>query len=58
VSWLYFVNTLGAGLGAIAGAVVLFAAFGLAGTARVAAALNVLSSLAILSLSLRRRVAP
>jgi len=58
VSWLYFVNTLGAGLGAMAGAVVLFSAFGLAGTARMASGLNVLSALAILSLSLRRRAKP
>jgi len=55
VSWLYFVNTLGAGLGSIAGAVVFFAAYGLAGTARIAATLNLSSALAILSLALLRR---
>jgi len=55
VSWLYFVNTLGAGLGAFAAAVVFFSAFGLSGTVRLAAVLNVFSALSILSLCLLRR---
>ena len=58
VSWLYFVNTLGAGLGAFAAAVVFFSAFGLSGTVRLAATLNVISALSILSLCLLRRKQP
>jgi predicted membrane-bound spermidine synthase len=58
VSWLYFVNTLGGALGAFAAAVVFFSAFGLSGTVRLAAALNVVSALSILSLCLLRRKQP
>lgn len=58
VSWLYFVNTLGAGLGAFAGAIVLFGALGLAATARFVAALNLISAVSILLLLLVRRPRP
>ncbi|HVZ65415.1 MAG TPA: hypothetical protein VG936_12650 [Lacunisphaera sp.] len=58
VSWLYFVNTLGAGLGAMAGALVFFSALGLTGTVRLAASINVASAFAILALSLWRSRRP
>lgn len=58
ISWLYFVNTFGAALGAFAASVGLLAAFGLSGTVRLAASCNVVSALAVLCLGIRGKRAP
>jgi predicted membrane-bound spermidine synthase len=58
VSWLYFANTLGAGLGAVLAAAVFFSALGLTGTAAVASSLNAVSALSILVLCLFRPIRP
>jgi spermidine synthase len=47
VSWLYFVNTLGAGFGAFLAAFVVLGRFGQSGSTRLAAALNALAALII-----------
>ncbi|QIF02637.1 hypothetical protein [Roseimicrobium sp. ORNL1] len=58
VSWLYFVNTLGAAVGAFLAAMWLLRVTGLSGAVQVAAALNVLVSLLVLvTWMLRRRAA-
>ena len=44
VSWLYFVNTLGAATGAVVAAMLLLAVFGMKTTVHIAAALNVLAA--------------
>ncbi len=48
VSWLYFVNTLGGGIGAILAGFVVLGHFGLAGSTHFAAALNVFCALSVL----------
>ena len=48
VSWLYFVNTLGGGIGAFVAAFGVLARFGQSGSVRLAAALNLLAALTIL----------
>ncbi len=55
VSWLYFVNTLGAALGAFLAVLWLLRVTGLGGAVRVAAALNVLVALLVLVTWLVRR---
>lgn len=55
VSWLYFVNTLGAGAGAFLAAFVILPHFGLSGTARVAALLNGISAVAVFCAGTLRR---
>ena len=45
VSWLYFVNTLGAAAGCVVAAVICLTFFGMKGTVRTAAALNLLAAL-------------
>lgn len=55
VSWLYFVNTLGAGLGAFLAVFVCLGRLGASGSVRLAAALNVLAALTILILWIFRR---
>ena len=47
VSWLYFVNTLGAAMGAFLSAFWLLRAFGLGGAVRIAAALNALVAVVV-----------
>ena len=49
VSWLYFVNTLGAGLGAFLAAFVFMVKSGMSGSIRVAALLNVVAAVVILA---------
>lgn len=49
VSLLYFANTLGAALGAFLAAFVVLNRFGLAGSAKVAAALNVVAAVIVLA---------
>lgn len=49
VSWLYFVNTLGAGIGAFFAALWLLRSAGLSGSVQVAAGLNVLVALLVLA---------
>ena len=56
VSVLYFVNTLGAGIGAFLASFVVLGWLGLSGSVYVAVALNVLAGLIILHH--RRRSAP
>jgi len=58
VSGLYFVNTLGAGLGAFAAAFVLLRRFGLSGSVEIAAVLNLASAAAILAASAAYRRRP
>ncbi|MCB9539712.1 MAG: fused MFS/spermidine synthase [Myxococcales bacterium] len=53
VGWLYAVNTLGAALGAFAGALVLLGTFGMQGSVYVAAALNLIVGLGVLALARR-----
>lgn len=48
VSWLYFVNTLGAALGAFLSAFVILGHFGQSGSVRLAAVLNTLAAVTIL----------
>jgi predicted membrane-bound spermidine synthase len=48
VSWLYFVNTVGASLGAILAPVIFLRHFGLSGSVRCAAILNLLTAAAML----------
>lgn len=48
VSWLYFVNTLGGGVGAILAGFVLLRHFGLVGSSHLAAGLNLLCALSVL----------
>lgn len=55
VSWLYFVNTLGAALGAVLAASVLLAAFGMKTTVHIAAGLNLLAAVLMLGNWLRER---
>lgn len=55
VSWLYFVNTLGAALGAFLAAFGVLGRFGLSGSTQVAAALNVISAAAVLGVWKQRR---
>jgi spermidine synthase len=55
VSWLYFVNTIGAGLGAYLAAFVLLGQLGMEGTAKAAALLNLTSALAILGVCWLRK---
>jgi spermidine synthase len=55
VSWLYFVNTLGGGLGAFVGAFVILGACGLSGSTKWAALLNLVSALAVLAIWKLRR---
>jgi predicted membrane-bound spermidine synthase len=50
VSWLYFVNTLGAGIGAFLAAFVVLARFGQLGSVRLAAVINCAAALTILIL--------
>jgi spermidine synthase len=47
VSWLYFVNTLGAALGAFLATLFLLRLFGLGGSIRVAASLNALVAIVV-----------
>lgn len=54
VGALYFVNTLGSAAGAIAGAALVLAALGQAGSVRLAAAVNLLVGLSALALPWRR----
>lgn len=55
VSWLYFVNTLGAAMGAFLSAFWLLRTFGLGGAVRTAAALNALVAVVVLATWLLRR---
>jgi len=55
VSWLYFVNTLGAALGAFLAAGVLLGRFGQSGSLRIAAAANLVVAATILIAWLPRR---
>lgn len=48
VSWLYFVNTLGAAAGCVVAAIVCLTFFGMQGTVRTAAVLNLLAALLML----------
>jgi len=57
VSWLYFVNTLGAAGGAFLAAFALLGTFGLSGTVKAAAALNLISAALVLLLWRKSRVA-
>jgi spermidine synthase len=50
VSWLYFVNTLGGGIGAIFSGFVVLRNFGLSGATQLAACLNIACALSILLL--------
>ena len=54
VGGLYFVNTLGSAAGAIAGAALVLAALGQAGSVRLAASVNLFVGLAALALPRRR----
>jgi predicted membrane-bound spermidine synthase len=59
VSWLYFVNTLGAGIGAFLAPTVFLRHLGLSGSVRAAALLNLLSASSIFGFWLwRRRTKP
>jgi MFS family permease len=49
VSWLYFVNTLGAALGAFLAAFVALGRFGQSGSIRIAASLNAIAALTIVA---------
>jgi len=49
VSWLYFVNTLGAGLGAFLAAFVFMGNSGMSGSIKMAALLNMVAAFAILA---------
>lgn len=49
VGWLYFVNTLGAAMGCFYGALWLFGEIGLSGTVVIAAGMDVLAAIIILS---------
>jgi predicted membrane-bound spermidine synthase len=55
VSWLYFVNTLGAAAGAFLAAFFVLGSVGLSGAVRTGAVLNGLAALTILAAWLRRR---
>ena len=55
VSWLYFVNTLGAGIGAFLAAFMFLGSFGQSGSVRLAAALNATAALTILGVWLFRK---
>lgn len=55
VSWLYFVNTLGAALGAFVAALFLLRVCGLAGSVRVAASLNALVAGVVIVVWIARR---
>ena len=55
VSWLYFVNTLGAAAGCIVAALIGLTFFGMTGTVRTAAALNALAALLMLMNWMRER---
>lgn len=57
VSWLYFVNTLGAAAGCVVAAFVCLAFLGMTATVRAAAALNALAALLMLVGWLRERKA-
>jgi predicted membrane-bound spermidine synthase len=50
ISWLYFVNTLGGGLGAFLAGFVILRRFGLAGSIQAAAALNLFCATFVLLL--------
>jgi predicted membrane-bound spermidine synthase len=58
VSWLYFANTLGAGLGALAAAFFVLHLFGLSGAARCAAFLNLIAVLSVAGLVRWHRTRP
>ncbi|MBP7948177.1 MAG: hypothetical protein KA004_00885 [Verrucomicrobiales bacterium] len=55
VSWLYFVNTLGAAVGAFLAAFVFLGQFGQSGSVRLAVLFNVIASISILSAWILRR---
>ena len=55
VSWLYFVNTLGAAAGCVLAALACLTFFGMTGTVRTAAALNALAALLMLINWMRER---
>ncbi len=55
VSWLYFVNTLGAALGAFLAPLVFLRNYGLSGSVIAAAILNVIAACTVLSLWFRQR---
>ena len=55
VSWLYFVNTLGAGIGAFLAPLVFLRNFGLSDSTKAAALFNITAALSILILWLWRR---
>lgn len=54
VGLLYFVNTLGAAAGCVAGAALLFGHLGQAGSVRTAAAINLVAAACVLATLLRR----
>jgi spermidine synthase len=55
VSWLYFVNTLGAAIGAFVATFFVMGSRGLSGSVKFAAELNVISAVAVLAVWLLRR---
>jgi spermidine synthase len=58
VAGLYFVNTIGAGLGALLAALVFLKRFGLGGSVQLAAICNLCSAAAVLILWLKQRKSP
>lgn len=58
IALLYFANSFGAAIGALVEGFVLLGAFGLDGTLRVAAALNVLAAVGTLAVSMRAEHQP
>ncbi len=55
VSWLYFVNTLGAALGAIIAVTWVLGSLGMSGAVQLAATINVLAALVVLAVAGLRR---
>jgi predicted membrane-bound spermidine synthase len=58
VSWLYFVNTLGAGLGAFAAVYLFLGHCGMSGSVKAAAILNLVSAVSIGLVCVSRRAVP
>jgi spermidine synthase len=56
VSWLYFVNTLGAAIGAYTAASWVLGSLGLSGSVQLAAVLNAIAALIILNTAAIQRL--